>query len=480
MGLGNSSRIISIHILDDDSLLNIFCLYRPYFLGEDSKDLRRLQGGWSRDEGWWYRLAHVCQRWRNLIFGSASYLRLSLVCANGTPVEKMLAHSLPFPLTVDYDERGTTPDDEKGILLALEQRHRVRHLRLNFPVQNLRNLIMAIDEEFPILEYLIVIPSESAEDVEGAALMLPETFQAPNLRHLTLYNFACPIRPRLHPTAANLITLFLTIDRPSTYFQPNILLQWISFMPQLETLVIMFTFPVPKRDVKRQLTNTPITGHVTLPNLRVLSLQGASSAYSEAIVRQISAPRIENLVIHFFNQLTFSVPHLAQFMNTVENIRFDHARISFSSSEIEVVLEFPGFRTFPFRIIVGCEHYDWQVSFVVQICNALGQKFSAARHLTLKCYLDYQSSEERHGIDDRIEWREILRSFSNVKTLHIHGLVEELSRCLRLEDGELPLELLPELQELQVADPLRRASAFTSFIDARQNAGRPVTLTLFA
>ena len=28
------------------------------------------------------------------------------------------------------------------------------------------------------------------------------------------------------------------------------------------------------------------------------------------------------------------------------------------------------------------------------------------------------------------------------------GLIEELSRCLRLEGGELPLELLPELQEL--------------------------------
>jgi hypothetical protein len=28
------------------------------------------------------------------------------------------------------------------------------------------------------------------------------------------------------------------------------------------------------------------------------------------------------------------------------------------------------------------------------------------------------------------------------------GLVEELSRCLRLEDGELPLEPLPELQRL--------------------------------
>jgi hypothetical protein len=56
------------------------------------------------------------------------------------------------------------------------------------------------------------------------------------------------------------------------------------------------------------------------------------------------------------------------------------------------------------------------------------------------------------------------------------GLVEELSRCLRLEDGELPLELLPELQRLTYFGTRDSGDAFTSFIDSRQNAGRPVTL----
>ena len=115
---------MSIHILDDDSLLNIFYLYRPFFLGEDEKEeADRLVGGWGRwDRGrWWYRLAHVCQRWRNLILGSASYLGLSLVCTNGTPVETMLAHSPPLPLTVDYiGSDRLTAEDEEGILLSLE------------------------------------------------------------------------------------------------------------------------------------------------------------------------------------------------------------------------------------------------------------------------------------------------------------------------------------------------------------------------
>jgi hypothetical protein len=60
----NSPHIASIHVLDDDSLLNVFYLYRPFFLGEDKSDYERLLGVSSwRQARWWYRLAHVCQRW---------------------------------------------------------------------------------------------------------------------------------------------------------------------------------------------------------------------------------------------------------------------------------------------------------------------------------------------------------------------------------------------------------------------------------
>ena len=426
---------------------------------------------WDRGR-WWYRLAHVCQRWRNLILGSASYLRLSLVCTNGTPVQNMLAHSPPLPLTLDYiDKDGITAEDEEGILLALEQRHRVRHLRLVFPVQNLEKLVMTIDEEFPNLEYLIV--HSPLED--NKALILPETLQAPHLRHLTLRGFACPLRSRLHPTATGLVTLCLTITHPSTYFQPNILLRWISFMPQLESLEVAFQFPVPNHDVERQLTHTPITTHITLPNLRLFWFQGVN-AYLEAVVCRITTPRLENLRIRLFKQLTFSIPRLREFMNTTENLRVDKAEIMFKDKETYVLMSFREADTYAFGVTVGCWQLDWQVSSVAQISNALSQVFSAVEHLTVKHEVHSQSNEEHNGVD-RIEWHKLLRPFSNVKTLRIEdGLVEQLSRCLVLEDGELPLELLPELQELTYSENRDTSDAFTSFIDARQNAGHPVTL----
>ena len=459
-------------------MLNVFHLYRPFFLGEDEDNFDRLRGGsgsWVQGF-WWYRLAHVCQRWRDLILGSASYLRLSLVCKYGTPVESMLANSPPLPLTVDYySEYDITAEDEEGILLALEQRHRIRHLRLSFPEQILRKLVTAINEEFPILEYLILYPPLK----DSAVLMLSETLQAPNLHLLLLGGFACPMGPRLHPTATGLVTLCLITHHQFAYIQPNVLLQWLSFMPQLESLEISSTFSFPNRDVERQIIHTPIATHITLPNLRLFWFRGVS-AYLEAVVCRITTPRLENLEIQLFKQLTFSIPRLTQFMNTTENLRFDNAEIMFQGAFIVVRTFLGEAATYAFVVTISCWHLDWQVSSVAQISNALSQALSTVEHLTLEQQVHTSQSSEEHNDVDRVEWRNLLRSFSNVKTLRIEliedGLVEELSHCLRLEDGELPVELLPELQELTYSASPKTGDAFTSFVDARQNAGRPVTL----
>jgi hypothetical protein len=247
-------------------------------------------------------------------------------------------------------------------------------------------------------------------------------------------------------------------------------------MPQLELFEIAFSFPVSNHDVERQLTHTPITTPITLPNLRLFWFHGVS-AYLEAIVCRITTPRLEILQIRLFEQPTFSFPRLAHFMNITENLRFDNAEIRFKDKRIEVGMFFSETDTIPYGVAVDYWHLDWQVSSAAQISNALSQVLSAVEHLTLIHEVHSQSTEEHNDVD-RIEWRNLLRSFSNVKTLRIwDGLVEELSRCLRLEDEELPLELLPELQELSYFGCRHNTDdAFTSFIDSRQDAGRPVTL----
>ena len=387
----------------------------------------------------------------------------------------MLAHSPPLPLVIDYNDEDLdiAAEDEEGIILALKQRDRVRRVRFGpgIPVSTLRKFIMAIDEEYPILEYLIMGPL--MEDLDSMALRLPTTFEAPHLRHLTLLGFALLIRSRLLTTAVGLVSFSLFLNNSSTYFEPNTLLHWVSFMPHLETLMINFSFPIPSRDVGRQLAPTP---PIMLPNLRYFGLHGIC-AYLEEVVRQITAPRLEKLQIELFKQLTFSIPRLLQFMNTIENLRFDSVELEFFDERVLAEMYSRESETHVFSTRVYCWHLDWQVSSVAQILNALSQMFSEVEYLALE-YEEHSRSSETHNEVDHTEWHKVLSSFRNVKIVHIDdGLVNGLSRCLRLDDGEHMLELLPELQELTYSGSNNAGDAFATFIDARQNAGRPVTLT---
>ena len=316
------------------------------------------------------------------------------------------------------------------------------------PVLKLQKLLllMAIMEEYPVLEYMIVGPVAKCDP----ALMLPGTLQAPHLHHLRLSGFTFPRRPRLLTTAVGLVTFHLYIEHRSTDPQPPLLPQCLSSMPQLETLGIVFLHPIPNRDVERierQLMHTPITTQVTLPNLRQSLFRGVTD-YLEALVRRITAPRLGKLEILFFEHLTFSVPLLLQFMHTTENLRFSRGKLQFFNDHV-VVKMYPReeAKTYAFSIYICCWHLDWQVSSMTQIFNSLSQIISAVEHLALE-YGEHSRSSEEHNEVDRTEWRKLLRSFRNVKTLRVdHGLSDKLSRSLQWDCGELPLELLPKLQE---------------------------------
>ena len=486
---GNSSPNTLVHLLDDDSLLIIFSFCRPVILGESEADYFRLiEGGeWSR-ERWWYRLIQVCRRWRYLVLDSAFHLKVSLVCARGTPVADMLAHSPPVPLIIDHiDEEYhvLTPEDEKGIIFALQYRDRIRRIRITKSNSILQKLIIALDGEFPILEYLLISNRRAARPFIDLIpnFNFPETFRASHLRQLWLDNFATPIESPILMTMGNLVTLWLTSIPSSAYVHPNVLLQRLSLMPQLETLGIGFHCFNPRHDVEKQLLRTPITTRVTLPNLHWLMFDG-TSAYLEALLPWLTIPLLEKLHTHFYNQMVYSIPHLRQFMNTAGKLRPRAAVVVFDKDYItlsaypNMTMSEAGFCTL--NLALGGRHIDWQVVSAAQVFHALKTVFSAVERLHLQYDRHNISSEwNRQADSDRTYWREFLGSFGNVKTLRIveYELVEQVSLALQPGEGGSPMELFPELQELSY--PRRGGSAFTSFIDARRKAGRPVTVNRF-
>jgi len=469
-------------MLNNDALLCIFHLYRPKLVDEEEfceNGARVLQGGRWGNERWWYRLVKVCRRWRYLILTSPSHLGLLLVCTYHTPISKMLKHSRPFPLILDYvdENRQMATKDESSILLALEHRHRVQRIRILAPVLQLQKLIAAMDDYFPRLEFLYIAPPSK----HSTGLIFPGTFRAPHLRHLVLINFAIQMRSPFLTTTTSLVSLSLQMVHPSAYFHPSDLLPHLSLMPRLETLGISFHSPVPSHEVTEQLSNNPTMVYVTLPNLRWFAFGGVS-AYLEAVLSRISTPLLKRLQIRFFHQptVTITVSQLLQFMGKTNSLKFRSLKFSFRFEEI-VATAYPRGEgeVCALYMCVDCEHLEGQVVAAARIFDALGPAFSEVERLTLEDQRAILSPEwdGRDDLPDRTQWRELLRPFGHVKTLLVpDSLVPELSCSLRLDSGELPLDMLPELSELVYVSKDNADDLFFPFVDARRIAGNPVRL----
>ena len=170
-------------------------------------------------------------------------------------------------------------------------------------------------------------------------------------------------------------------------------------------------------------------------------------------------------------------------MNMTEIPCFDSAEFKFSRNEVYVKAyprEAAKVKMCPFSIHVDCWYLDWQVFSIAQIFNTISQNFSAVEHLALEYEVHRRASEENIEVDCT-EWRKLLRSFSNVKTISVdEGLVKELSCSLRPDEGKLPPKLLTELQKLTYSGDNDANDEFAPFIDARKNAGRPVATVLLS
>ena len=448
-------------------------------LDENEADVVQIMGGgeWNR-ERWWHRLIQVCRRWRYLVLESAFHLQVSLVCARGTPVADMMAHSPPVPLIIDhFDERqDLTAEDEEGIRFALQHRARVRRIRLMKPVSTLEKLVKALDGEFPVLEFLFIQHQRYHRPVieYETNLELPETFRAPNLRQLVLKNFSTPIESPSFKTMGHLVSLTIGKIPSSAYFHPDALLQWLSLLPQLETLWIGFNF---SRVVEDQLLLlTPSTTRVTLPNLHWFGFRG-SSIYLEALLPCVTMPLLDKLHIYLFNRMIYSIPHLQQLTSSARNLRLKAATFTFHSDCLDVkAYSYKGDRLCTLSMELGCRHLDWQVVSAAQVFRALRNILSAVEHLDIEYRRPFISLEWNDEAD-RARWREFFGTFGKVKTLFVDGeLVGQLSRALRPGEEESSTELLPELRALSSSAKASLLDAFRPFVDARQKAGRPVTI----
>ena len=119
-----------IHILDDDSLFEIFSFFR---LEDEESWILRFS---------WRNLTQVCRRWRYVIFDLSSHLDMCLplsALTNDSPSINIPSYLPPLLLAINhYRTRAMTQKDEDNVRLGLQEHGRVRVVVLQASSSSLR------------------------------------------------------------------------------------------------------------------------------------------------------------------------------------------------------------------------------------------------------------------------------------------------------------------------------------------------------
>ena len=446
-----------IHVLNDDTLLQMFSHYR--LKHEDNWNFRLA----------WRKLVHVCRRWRYLVFNLVSHLDICLLLANDSPSLETLSHLPPLPMVIRFLDNTETMERKfvDNIHSGLRRNDHLCQIVLRAPSLQLRIWLEPMDGLYPRLGDLSLFSTT----IEETNLTLPETLQAPYLRRLSLHGIGLSTGSLLVSSAITLSTLSLTNIGASCYFPPRHLVTQLQGLPHLEELSIGFAIPIPLPSSERELLPPPISP-VTLPTLKQLTFRGVD-VYLDNLVAQINTPDLERLSATLFFDLTFTLVNLTEFMSgyLVARVIFNKNGpfIDMGYYEQQGVGEH--------SLHVYCEPLDWQIDSITQVCGALSKVVSIIEELTLDLDVDGMPSNWEGTLDNTL-WHELLLPFIGVKKLRIGAsLAPELSRALGSVAEGLVLEFLPELQELEVQLEIDQAKyAFSGFIRTRKSIGRPVQL----
>ena len=418
----------------------------------------------------WHRLAHVCRKWRNVVFGSPRRLNLRLCCGARTPVREMLDVWPPLPIVIWV--HNPDPRDEDNIASALEHNDRICQLVIHdVPSSETEKALTALQRPFPELTFLLF-----ASCIRTTTPIVPASFlggSAPALQTLDLDHIPFPGIPNLLRSATHLVNLHLLKIPHSGYFSPVAMVTALSVLTRLESLGIGFESPRSRPDRK---TRVPLQTRTLLPVLTRLRFNGVSE-YLEELVARIDAPVLNNLTVTFFHQLIFDSPHLSQFISRTPKFKaHDEAHVVFSSFDVTVTL--PRTIDGTLELSISCRRLDWQLSSAAQACSSsLPQALSSTIE---RLYIQSKSRRLQDDIENS-QWLELFQPFTAVKDLHISlEFTPSITTALQELVGDRVTEMLPALQTVFFEEPRPSGpvlEAIGQFGVARQLAGRPIAVS---
>ncbi|KAH9992239.1 Piwi domain-containing protein [Russula compacta] len=458
---------VTINVLPDDTLLEIFRFYRGNVLYR---------------EWWWKKLTDVCRRWRHVIFASPQGLELQVKCTDNTPTRTSLDIWPQFPITIisfNRDVKDEGPQD--NIVAALERRDRacliyLYHLRSCM----LERLAPLMQEPFPALTHLHL---ESSNYDSPPVLPEPDRFlggSAPRLQIFSLWNihFPFPALSKLLLSASHLSNIDLHDIPITAYISPEAMATFLAALPRLTDLSFGFRSPQSRPS---QISLPPRTRAV-LPALTRLVFRGVSE-YLEDFVARIDTPLLTWCITTLFMDLIFNVPHFCEFISRAESLRpHNPAKVTLSSWSIDIIfgsflLGLGSEYSSRLELEIKCQDADWQISSMAQVCSQLSPLFTRVEQLDIRERI-YEEAWPRNDIDPT-QWFELFDPFPGVQSLYVYDkLTPIVAHTLRELTGERVTQVLPALRSLffkaTSPSPTCTLEDIEAFVAARQHSSQSV------
>ena len=469
----------TIDMLTGDVLLDIFVFYR----NNHDYSLRLV---WE-----WDLLAHVCRKWRQIIFESPHRLNLQILCTHKTPVMKNLGIWPAFPLVIDYNYSYSRATD--NVIAALGHPDRVCYVKLTVTDSQLAPMAALMLERFPLLTHLYIYSEDRSAPVFTTEFL---GGSAPRLQELGLSGISYPALPRLLLSASGLVTLRLHNISAIGYISPETVVRCLAALPQLETLIVGFrasyrpslSDPFDSTSFFSSLTaSSPdslsdqilpplVTQKIVLPALTDFQFKGGFD-YLEDIIPHIDCPRLEDITIECLYQYEdLEVARLSKFIDRSVG-PFSHAYVSLLSSRLAFNLDrhanHKGWGRHTDGTSISFAMAESHVFEMTQVLSQFSVAFSTIIHLELKVKVKVFIEESTSNVD----WLHLLRQFPAMQMLYVS---REHARviALALEDikAEMVAEELPSLALICLeGQPASFVEKF-EFVAARRLTDHPVTV----
>jgi F-box-like len=391
-----------IDMLPEDVLLDVF----DFFQRETQPAL-----GDFKNTNAWLALAHVCRRWRNVVFVSAHRLDLQLVCTDKTPAKKKLKDWPAFPIFIS--QSAPEMAGVHNIIAALKHTDRVRGINLH-RVPNLvwEKILEVMQQPFPALKYLHLSSSFNLVP------FLPDSFlggSAPHLQSLQLGGVDFSGLPNLLSSAVGLVTLSLC---DIYLFHP------------LEHQSLHNPPPPPTR--------------IIFPALTHFELKGVCD-YLKDLLALADAPILDDLSINLRPHAIYETPQLPLISNPLNLKAPDNALIVLRYNTILVKFRSQTFtsdyKSLNLRITV--DGSDLPLSTLALVCGLSLPPLPTVERL----YVIFASY---HGLYvQNTKWLDLLYPFISLEKLY---LSEELAPA-----SQGAIKVLPTMQDIFLEPQLQEA-----------------------